>query len=53
MRNISDKICKENQNTFYAQVTPPLPPNPEYYAIYEIMVKKYGTVRQATDGKTV
>jgi len=26
MRNVSDKRCRENQNTFYVQKLPPPPP---------------------------
>jgi len=32
MRNVLDKFCRENENTFYVQL-----PYPEYLAIYEIM----------------
>jgi hypothetical protein len=49
MRNISDTICRENQNTrfmfnkFFS----------EKRAIYEINVEKYGTARQATDDNII
>ena len=43
MRNFSDKICRENQNThflFSEFLSPtPHPPNPENRAVYEIMWK--------------
>ena len=49
MRNISD-IFAEKIKT----VTPPHPtPPPEYRAVYEIMWKKCGTARQATDHNVV
>ena len=36
MGNISDKICKENQNTISGSINSPPPENP---AVYEIMWK--------------
>jgi hypothetical protein len=42
MRNTLEKICRENQNTFYVQQ-----PSPENHAVYETMWKKYGRARQA------
>ena len=45
MRNVSDKSCRENQNThfvfsnFFSF---------ENHAVYEIVWKKYGRIRQAT-----
>jgi len=47
MRNVSDKSCRENQNTCCVITPPPLPP--ENCAVYEIMWKKHVTARQATD----
>jgi hypothetical protein len=47
MRNVSDKICRENQNTFF------MLKNffSENRAVYN--VEKYGTARQATDGNII
>jgi len=46
MRNVSNKSCRENQNTHFVfnQVF-----FPENRIFYEIMRKKYGRFRQATD----
>jgi hypothetical protein len=45
MRNISDKICRENQNTFYVQSFFSF----ENRAVYEINVEKFCRAGQATD----
>jgi hypothetical protein len=40
MRNISDKICRENQNTHFTfNCFSSPPPSPENRAVYEIMWK--------------
>jgi hypothetical protein len=44
MRTVSDKSCRENQNTLYIQYF-----CFENRAVYEIMWKKYGPAIQATD----
>jgi hypothetical protein len=44
MRNVSDKLCTENQNTFIFNIF-----FFENRAVYEIMWKKYSRVEQATD----
>ena len=44
MRNILDKKCREIQNTHFSNIF-----SPENLAFYEIMWKKYGRARQATD----
>ena len=49
MRNVSDKSCRENQNTHFVF-------NdyfPENRGVYEITWKKYGTARQATRDNTI
>jgi hypothetical protein len=33
MRNVSDKNCRENQNTILYSITPPLPESPTFYEI--------------------
>ena len=45
MRNVSDKICSENQNTHFVFNSHFFSEN---HAVYEIMWKKYCTARQAT-----
>jgi hypothetical protein len=43
MKNVSDKICKENQNTLLCSKT-------YFHAVYEIIWKNMiRTARQATD----
>jgi len=42
MRNVSDEGCRENQNTHFVFF-------PKNRAVYEIMWKKQGRDRQATD----
>ena len=44
IRNISEKFCRENQNTFYFQLI-----FHENRDLYEIMWKKYCRAGQATD----
>ena len=44
LRNVSDKTCRENQNTFYFQWL-----FPKYCAVCEINVKKYCRAGQATE----
>jgi len=44
VRNVGDKSCKGNQNTYFVIIFPP-----ENRAVYEMMWKKYGKARQATD----
>ena len=50
MRSVSDRSCKENQNTHFMF-------NNFYFsenrAVYEIMWKKYCTARQSTDDNTI
>jgi hypothetical protein len=46
MRNVSDKSCRENQNTYFT-----LTNFLEHTALYEITGGKYGTARQAKGGK--
>jgi hypothetical protein len=48
VRNVSDRICRENQNTSYVQ-TPP----PSKSRLYDRMWKKYGCFRQSTVGNSV
>jgi hypothetical protein len=45
MRNVSDKGCRENQNTYFmfSNVFP------ENRTVYEINVEKYGTDGHVTD----
>jgi hypothetical protein len=45
MRNISDKMCRENQNTNFVLKNF----FPVSRAVYEIMWEKCGTAGQATD----
>jgi hypothetical protein len=52
MRNISDKICKDNQNAYFISRI--------FFffffengAVYEIMWRKYVTARQSTDDNMV
>jgi len=42
MSNISDKICRENENTFYVQI---------FFPKFVLLIKvgKYGTGRHATE----
>jgi hypothetical protein len=47
MRDVSDKICRENKITFYIQSL-----FSENRAVYEILCKKYGRAGQATSGDT-
>jgi hypothetical protein len=47
MRNVSDKSCRENQNTHFIFNTPPPAPPPENRAVYN--VEKYGAARDKTD----
>jgi len=49
MRNVSDKSCRGNQNTYFTVSNFP----PENRAIYEIMWEKYCRARQATDGNKI
>jgi hypothetical protein len=39
MRNVTDKICNENQHTHYMSSDFPSPPPPENLAVYEIISK--------------
>jgi hypothetical protein len=41
MRNVSNKISKENQNTFYIQYSPP--PNSVFYEIMWKITKCFDT----------
>jgi hypothetical protein len=43
MRNVLDKSCRVNQNTFYIQKF-----LSENRGVYQIICKKIGTARQAT-----
>ena len=49
MRNISDRSCTENQDTFYVQHLRPLTPPPAKTVPF-MNHKKYGIARHATDG---
>jgi len=47
MRNVADRSCRGDQNTHFVFNNFFFPPRS---AVYKIMVEKYCTVRQATDG---
>ena len=47
MKNVSDKSCRENQNTILYSITPP----PKIVTFCD-NVEKCGTAGQATDGNT-
>ena len=49
MRNVTDNRCIENQNTHFVLNNLPVPLPPPGNAVYEIMSKKYGRAREATD----
>jgi len=48
IRNVSGIICRENQNTFFDQY-----PFSKNCTVYDIMLKKHGSARQATDNNTI
>jgi len=48
IRNVSDKICRENQNTHFVFSNFPPPPPPSR-AVHKIMWGNTGIGRQATD----
>jgi hypothetical protein len=52
MRNVSDKNCRENQNTHFMLNKFSPPPPPENRATYE-NVEKYGGARGATNDVTI
>jgi hypothetical protein len=51
MRNVSDKCCRENQNTHFMFNN--FFPTPENLAVYETMWKKHGRARQAIDDNII